>query len=207
MNNYKTYSGGGDKEVESMIGTSALLGVDLIEVMWIPRTGNPRWAVAKIAGFLFPIVRNVDPTKEDITADSWIDGTLKFYPDPNGRCWGYIYDCPENREKIYNSMSTGWFRVVDKKLRDELIEEAKAKGIKTDRNIRSQSITKKSRTEKEAEDKAKSLETKLFHMEEQMKKYQKELEEAKNIRQVKIEERIKGISIPDSKEVINLIKG
>ena len=103
MMNVKKLDGGGDKIVEQMMENATLLGIDLIELMWVSKNGVPRWSTAKISGFKLPVISKISPVDDDVTAEGWIDGTLYFYPDKNGRCWGYVYDCPENRKLMFTS--------------------------------------------------------------------------------------------------------
>lgn len=188
--------GGGDKDVEAMLENAASLGIDVIELLWLTKTGGPRWSIAQIVGYKFPVIGKPNGNSVDIQASQWVDGTLKFYPDNNGRCWGYVYDTEENRNLIYRSLANGWFRVVDKKLRDQIEAEAHERGIGTTILPKNQVNVKKSIAEVEATKKTQELEARLAEMQRKMEETQKQLEIANNERMVRLDKRAKGSPIP-----------
>lgn len=202
--------GGGDIDVEKMIETATGTGIDLIELLWTKDTGT-RPNIAKIIGFKFPIVSSPDSFSVDINVQKWVDGQLKFYPDQNGRCWGYVYDIPENRKLLCSGLSNGWYKIVDKKIKEEIEKEAKELGFNITITPKMTENVKKTFREVAAEKHAKELENKLHDMEEKMNRMKKDLEITKNERQVHIENRIKGTEIPvidkPIDEPINIKKG
>jgi hypothetical protein len=170
----KNLTCGGDVDVPKFVDISVSTGIDLIELMWVPRDGQPRATAPEVHGYKYPkVIDDEDFFAETVNVE-WVDKPLKFYPDNNGRCWGYVFDIKENREKLLSSFSNNWFRIVDKKIRDELMKEAEEAGISTKPAEKVQFIIKKTKREREAEDKIKATERKL----EELKKREKELEEA-----------------------------
>src|SRR4030065_1476713 len=97
MISVKKLGGGGDSAIKEMINKSNMLGIELIELLWIPRNRLPHLATIDVIGYKVPIVSNSTNIFDDSNPDSeWIDGTVKFYNDDEGRCWGYIYDTETN---------------------------------------------------------------------------------------------------------------
>ena len=170
----KNLTSGGDVDVPKFVDISVSTGIDLIELMWIPRDGQPRATAPEVHGYKYPkVIGDEDLFAETVNVE-WVDKILKFYPDGSGRCWGYVFDTEYNRKKLLYSFSNNWFRIVDKKIRDELMKEAEEAGISTKPAEKVQFIIKKTKREREAEDKIKATERKL----EELKKREKELEEA-----------------------------
>lgn len=170
----KNLTSGGDIDVPKFVDISVSTGIDLIELMWVPRDGQPRATAPEVHGYKYPkVIGDEDLFAETVNVE-WVDKILKFYPDGSGRCWGYVFDTEYNRKKLLYSFSNNWFRIVDKKIRDELMKEAEEAGISTKPAEKVQFIIKKTKREREAEDKIKATERKL----EELKKREKELEEA-----------------------------
>lgn len=191
--------GGGDTEVQRMIESATALGIDLIELVW----NKKRADLAQIVGFKEPVFSSMSPLDTEIQADKWIDTTLKFYPDQNQFCWGYVFDIPENRELLQTSLSNGWFKIVDKRIRDEIVQEAQAKGLKTDITPKREVNVRKTEREKLAEKKTKATEDKLQDAMNMVEHLRKELEEAKNERKVHIERRLEGTPVPQEEINVN----
>jgi hypothetical protein len=170
----KSLTNGGDVDVPKFVDISVSTGIDLIELMWVPIDGQPRATAPEVHSYQYPkVIDDEDFFAETVNVE-WVDKPLKFYPDNNGRCWGYVFDIKENREKLLSSFSNNWFRIVDKKIRDELMKESEEAGISTKPAEKVQFIIKKTKREREAEDKIKATERKL----EELRKREKELEEA-----------------------------
>lgn len=193
--------------VDAMIDTSNQLGIDLIEVVYTPTNGQPVFSIQEIHGYNFPIMDSMAILNDTTEASSWVEGILKFYPDGKGRCWGYIYDTPDNRHLIHTTFSSGWYRVIDSRLRQELLDEAAAKDIRTDRAIRTEIQIKKSKREVDAEKHAKHLADQLEDTRKKMKKIEDELAIARNEKQVRAEKRMVGIKIEPSDDDSEKLKG
>jgi hypothetical protein len=200
----KKLDGGGDLKVQKMIEAASILGVDLIELLWKDSNGLPRYSVAEVIGPKVPVI-----SKETINFDDggtsdamWIDGTVHFYPDVNGRCWGYIFDTSENRDHLYRSFNNNWFMIVDKRTREEIKEEAIEKGYVVDAAERVEIQIKKTQREQAAEQHAKTLARKLEEMEMKKKELEKELAIAKGEKMVHVEKRLKGIKVPNRDEIL-----
>lgn len=193
--------------VDNMIDTANQLGIDIIELLWTPFNGAPVYAIQEIHGYKFPIMGNINVLSESTDASEWVEGILKFFPDGKGRCWGYCYDTPDNRHLIKTTLSTGWYRIVDLKLREEIIEEAKIAEIPTDHTQRTDVQIKKSKREVEAEKHAKELAERLEETKKKMKKIEEELALARNEKQVRVEKRLSGVKIENREELIEQLKG
>lgn len=199
MISVKKLHNGGDKKVEEMIETSALLGVDLIELVW----NKKRSDIAQVVGFKYPIIDgNNSSIDVGVSAAGWIDGTINFYPDKNDVCWGYIYDIPENRDLLYGSFSCNWFKIVDKKVRDEIAAEATAKGFATDPTEKTEIIIKKSTRELAAESNAKNLALKLEEEKQKIKRLEEQLKLATGEKTNYQERRLKGIKVPNRDDIL-----
>jgi len=200
MINTKRLSGGGDTVVEKMMENSALIGSDLIELVWTPRNKQKRFAVARVVGFKVPIVdSNLDITENDITA-GWVDGSINFYPDAAGNCWGYVYDSKENRQLLAESLSNGWFRIVDKKIREEVVSLAKEMDLNVEAAHIVEVLVKKSTREIAAEDHSKFLQQKVADLEEKLKKFNAALSDAEGKKEAFAEKRLKGVKIKRTDE-------
>lgn len=193
--------------VDNMIDTANQLGIDIIELLWTPFNGAPTYAIQEIIGYKFPIVDNLNILADTTNASDWVEGILKFYPDGKGRCWGFLYDTPDNRELIYTTFSSGWYRIVDSKLREQLLAEAALKEIPTDKAQRTDVQIKKSKREVEAERHAKELAERLEDTKKKMKKIEEELALARNEKQVRVEKRLTGVKIENREELIEQLKG
>lgn len=195
----RSLDGGGDQVVRGMMNTSASIGVDIIELIWTKDRG-PRYAIARVFGFQFPVVNASSAFDGDITANQWIDEQLKFYPDSEGRCWGYIWDTPANRYLLCQSLSTGWYRIVDKKVREEIIKQAQEMGLSTEAMQQTIVNVKKSVVEVKAEKEAAEYKAKMLEMQRQLEVMQRKFEEATNVRNVSVEKRLKGTPVPQEKQ-------
>lgn len=203
MINTSRLGGGGDKAVPQMIENASLLGIDLIELLWTPYNKQKRASIAQIIGFKIPVMGDIDVTNETIEADGWIDSTLKFYPDINGNCWGYCYDTKENREILYRSFAGGRFRIVDKKIRDEIFNEAEKRGFAVEAPVRTEVMVKVSTREKKSEEYAKALEMELREMKLKLEQKQYDLDVAQGKKLAKAERRLLGVKIPNKDEAID----
>jgi hypothetical protein len=191
----KKLAAGGDTAVEKMLEVASLLGINIIELLWIKEGNQPRMDVSVVVGFQVPIVNNINPQDDVVSPNGWVDGILTFYPDAQGRCWGYVYDTEGNRELIASSLSSGWFKVVDKNTREEINKYAESKGYKITITPKTEVNIKRTFREISADKHAKELENKLIDMQEKMERMKKDLEMAKNERQVHIEKRVAGTPI------------
>lgn len=199
MISFKKLGGGGDKDVEKMVETASIVGVDLIEMIWLPKNGLPYFAVAEVIGYKVPIINRNSNIFDDVQANGWIDGTLKFYPDATGRCWGYVYDTDENRELIASSLTNNWFRVIDKRVKEEIYKLAEERGWETDAMTESQFLVKKSKREKEAELHIKALEKKIEEFKRKEELAKKELDITKGEKVAYTDKRLKGVKIDKDK--------
>jgi len=198
----KNLTCGGDVDVPKFVDISVSTGIDLIELMWVPRDGQPRATAPEVHGYKYPKVIDDEDFFAEAVNVEWVDKPLKFYPDNNGRCWGYVFDTEYNRKKLLNSFSNNWFRIVDKKIRDELMKEAEEAGISTKPAEKVQFIIKKTKREKEAEDKIKATERKLEDLEKRKKELEEALAEATGKKIEYVGKRVKGRIPKDKKEQI-----
>jgi hypothetical protein len=124
----------GNKEVEDLFNAAAQSGHDVIELIW----KKFRPSVAKHWGFEVPTVSDKSVSASNtlevnLATDVKVEcGYTLFYPDENNRCWGYIIDTPINRYKLARSIKTGWFLIVDPKIREEVTKMAADKGWPTE---------------------------------------------------------------------------
>jgi len=198
----KNLTCGGDVDVPKFVDISVSTGIDLIELMWVPIDGQPRATAPEVHSYQYPkVIDDEDFFAETVNVE-WVDKPLKFYPDNNGRCWGYVFDTEYNRKKLLNSFSNNWFRIVDKKIRDELMKEAEEAGISTKPAEKVQFIIKKTKREKEAEDKIKATERKLEDLEKRKKELEEALAEATGKKIEYVGKRVKGRIPKDRKEQI-----
>lgn len=203
----KELLGEGNDEVKKILTLASTVGCDVIELLWVPDNGQPRFAVAEVSGYKKPVVGDAGfSVEDDIKVDGWVDYTLKFYPDVNGRCWGYVYDTPENRELLYRSFSNNWFRVVDKKVREELLKEAHDKEIDTEIPDKIKINVKVTKREREAEDKVKATERKLEEAKKRMKELEEILATTKGEKADYTNKRLKGVKVPNRDEILNANK-
>lgn len=198
----KNLTSGGDVDVPKFVDISVSTGIDLIELMWIPRDGQPRATSPEVHGYQYPkVIDDGDFFAETVNVE-WVDKILKFYPDGSGRCWGYVFDTEYNRKKLLHSFSNNWFRIVDKKIRDELMKEAEEAGISTKPAEKVQFIIKKTKREREAEDKIKATERKLEELEKRKRELEEALAEATGKKIEYVGKRVKGRIPKDRKEQI-----
>lgn len=200
----KNLTNGGDIDVPKFVDISVATGIDLIELMWLPKDGQPRATSPEVHGYFFPKKMgsdDIDFFTDEINVE-WEYKPIKFYPDNNGRCWGYVFDVKENREKLLNSFSNNWFRIVDKKVREEFLKEAEELKLPTTPAEKVQFIVKKTKREKEAEDKIKATERKLEDLEKRKKELEEALAEATGKKIEYVGKRVKGRIPKDKKEQI-----
>jgi len=198
----KSLTSGGDVDVPKFVDISVSIGIDLIELMWIPRDGQPRATPPEVHGYQYPKVIDDEDFFAEAVNVEWVDKPIKFYPDGSGRCWGYVFDTEYNRKKLMYSFSNNWFRIVDKKIRDELMKEAEEAGIPTKPAEKVQFIIKKTKREREAEDKIKATERKLEELEKRKKELEEALAEATGKKLEYVGKRVKGRIPKERKEQI-----
>lgn len=191
-------AGGGDKDHESMINTANTIGIDLIELLWLPRNRLPFYGIANVSGYKKPIVDRgiVSFDDNDTSSTDWIDCTISFYPDENGFCYGLVYDCEYNRDLLAASYSTNWFKIVDKRIRDEVIDLARERGYSTEITRPSDIKLKKSKEEMDAINRAKKLEDQLEEARMKMSILEKELSRVEDVKEKSKKIRLDGIKLP-----------
>jgi chaperone required for assembly of F1-ATPase len=84
-----------------------------------------------VLGFKVPVfIKNRSTSAEAaISTDvEYVSKQVLFYPDSDNLCWGYVVDIPENRKVLVNSLSAGWYKIVDKATEKEISDMAVAKG-------------------------------------------------------------------------------
>jgi hypothetical protein len=146
-------------------------------------------------GFETPEIGSVDPMAESISPNGWKDDIVHFYPDEHFRAWGYIYDTPNNRERLASGLSSGWYRIVDKEVREEIIKLAEEKGYKTTITSTKEVNIRKTAREKEAEKRVKNLEDELEYLKNKLKEVTKQKEIVNNERMVHVEKRLEGTPV------------
>lgn len=199
----KKLSGGGDTALKEMIDISSILGTELIELLWIPRNKAPYPYTVEVIGYKVPIMdRNINMFEDKLPESNWIDGTLKFYPDDAGRCWGYVYDIPENRELLASSLANGWFKIIDGKIKEEIVEYATIKGYKTEPYPDTIHLVKRSMDEKKAEETIKNLTKKELELKDKLFALEEELKRAKGEKATQINKRLRGIPREQVEEAV-----
>lgn len=189
----KKLDGGGDTALNDALNKAAMLGIDIIELIWIPRNRMPYFGIMEVNGFQFPTVSiNANVFDDTIPDSNWIDGTLKFYPDDAGRLWGYVYDTKENRMHLAHSLGSGWFKIVDKKIRDEIIELARQNNLVTEPYPEVQNLTKKSTGEKKNDEQLVKKEKEIIELSQRLKFLEEELLKAKGDKAAYINNRMRG---------------
>jgi hypothetical protein len=195
----KKLSEGGTDDLTNMIEQASLAGCDLIECVWNESKKIARRTAAQVIGFKVPTGARID---ESGAVSEWIDGTVKFYPDNNGVCWGYIFDTPENRKDLYYAFSNDWFSIVDAKVREQIKQEAEEAGISTKPADKFSIPIKKSRREVEADRHIKNLEKDREEMKHKLEALERELMETKGEKAVYFEKRLKGVKIQNRDEIL-----
>lgn len=182
---------GGEKKVPKFFEQSASTGVDLIELLMIPRNKGPYFSPFEIQGYEYPIDRiGGDMFDENGTVCDWVDGTLVFYPDEKGMCYGYVFDTEKNRDLIATSLSTGWYRIVDQSKRDEILKYAESKGYDIKPRAIKQVSIRKTKRERDYEDRQVSLEKQLFDTQEKLRKLELQKKEADRLKEKEVEKRV-----------------
>lgn len=197
----KNLSGGGDIALKTMLKNSAMLGIDVIELLWTPRNRLPHMAVIDVVGYKFPrMTANTNIFDEDTPDSEWIDGTLKFYPDDSGYCWGYVYDTEENRELLATSLANRWFKIVDKRVREEIVSLAESKGYPTKPAPLAQLVVKKSVNEKKYQETIKAAEIEKEKMLERIRELEESIKYKTGEKAKLTNRRLKGIKVEEPEE-------
>jgi hypothetical protein len=110
----------GEAEVRRFIDRCTQSGIDVFELCWtFFRKDTPC-----IVGLDEPIITKGGSTNFVATMDYTVnynqDGILRFYPDEEDTCWGYLADTNRNREWLAGTLKNGWFKIVDGHARDEI---------------------------------------------------------------------------------------
>jgi hypothetical protein len=171
----------GEKEVEKIINLASQGGYGVIELVWsMFRKSN-----TKIIGFEIPIDdssrerSNPNSLEIDLTTSiKTVVGIVNFYVDDGGRCWGYVIDTPYNRDQIAKSIKTGWYKIVDAKIREDIYKLAEQKGYET--TIAKKQIygTKVSHTEKALKQELEDTQKLLRDMQKKQEELQRRLDVA-----------------------------
>ena len=160
----KELGGGGNEEVPVLEGAAAFAGHDMIELMWT-KNGTPRdGSVGKIHCFDVPVASkrrkgklgDVDNSELKITS-----GTVKFYPDGKGLNWAYVVDTENNRKKLARSFKTGWYKIMNVRIRDELKTLAESMGLPTTKQAKPLVNIKKTIREIKADDNTRKTQKEL----------------------------------------------
>jgi hypothetical protein len=173
----------GENEVKKLYNLASQAGVEVIELVL---TNGDCKSNHKIINFEIPAPsqktnKNPYDTKVQLNTDLQVigGGTVWFYLSGNGSCWGYVLDTPRNRVKLAHSFGADWFKIVDKKVRDEIVELAKSMDLPTTPNPPPQIGVRYSSKEKEAmkalekaKERAEEAAKKIAEMEEKLKFYE-----------------------------------
>lgn len=173
----------GEIEVKKLIDLASQAGYDVIELVWSKTRGSN----TKVTGFQIPVIEetlvSIENREVDLSTDvKLIIGTVKFNVDKTSRCWAYIIDTPYNRKKIAQSIKTGWYKVVNNKIREEIREIALKEGYPTEPMIKRNFKMKVSPKEQELNVKIEDMQKQLKEMERREELIKKELEIAKGER-------------------------
>ena len=120
----------GGPDIKKFLELASNAGIDTIELMW----NDLRKQSAQIIGVEYPSVYVRKNEKRSGRVDfnvSWIDGDIRFYPDQNDRCYGYLADTENNRIFLAKMIMHDKFMVVDPSIRKEIEALAKEKGYQT----------------------------------------------------------------------------
>jgi len=179
----------GEASIERIYDTASMLGLDVIELCWSDHTS----AIQDVCGGKVPVIDSigVGSVSEELENSSarWIEGKTMFYPDRANRAWGYVYDIPENRLMLAECLGVSWWIIVDKRVRDEVIELAKERGLATEAIPKPQMNIKISKREREATEHAKNLASRLEDYEDKLAQLRAELALAKEQRNSYMESR------------------
>jgi len=143
----------GDKEIKDLYYKCSLAGLNVIKLLW----NRPRQSNAYVTGFEIPVFekqvkRNIsDSTNLNI---KFIVGGVRFYIDDMSNVWGYVVDTAYNRTILMKSFKTGWYRIVDQNVRNEILAEAKINKIDVELRKTDDSLVKKTPREIRAEQEA-----------------------------------------------------
>lgn len=179
LNDFNEELSSGENETKELFRNATLAGLNIIKLLW----GKARVSNARLTGYEMPKFgkrRVGDPTSVDIDLDvKFVRGMLNFYLDRSGRAWAYVIDTPHNRKVMESSFRSGWYRIVDPAIREQVLQAAKANGIKTEKDVEENYEIKKTPREIRAEaDAAKAnsekgdLEKKIAELQEQVRKMQ-----------------------------------
>lgn len=128
--------GGGNEEVPIIESTAAMAGFDVVELMWIKGGVKRGGSVAKLHGFEAPAISKSRNLTFDDSADNLVKSrmrstTVRFYPDGDNFNFGYVVDTPNNRKRMARNLKTGWYRIQNAKLREEIKKLARELGEPT----------------------------------------------------------------------------
>ena len=129
----RNLGGGGNEEVPVLEGIASMAGYELIELMWTKNGRSRNGSVGRVHCFDVPVSSGRRKMKLD-DGDAKlkiISGITRFYPDGNNYNWGYVVDTENNRRKLANSFKTGWFKIMNVRIRDEIKELADEMGLST----------------------------------------------------------------------------
>jgi len=135
----------GETETEELLNRASQTGLNVIELLLRNKRSSPKIFM----GFDVPEFQDgvLNPSIDATASVTYIQKQVLFNPDKDGFCWGYVIDTPKNRDMIAKSLKTGWFRITDKKIEDEIKQYAEEHGI--DLIIRESNLIKVKKTPKE----------------------------------------------------------
>lgn len=195
-------SGGGDVVFDKYIAIAGTTGVDLVELLWIPRNRQPYYGTPAIVGYEVPIQDNVMISFDsDGGTCSWTSGSIKFFPDDGGFCYGYVFLTETNKELLASSLATGWFRIIDRDTRKEIEEYAIEKGYSITVNEVTNVSVKKDPYSKTIEKKLAEANAELERLRNQMKAKTKETDFLVNEKKMILDKKAKGVKAPVSENI------
>lgn len=170
----------GEKEQEVFFNLALQGGFNVVELLW----SKFRSSSVKTMGFEVPVeVRtnsmssDVDSMSKIVTAGSWTE----FRPDGENRCWAYVIDTPHNRKVMAASLRTGWYKINDQKVREEVKELALRSGLPTDKVEKPITNVKRTAREKAAEKKTVELSDLVYDLKRRLAETEDALKLYKNI--------------------------
>jgi hypothetical protein len=191
----------GDKEVDSIFDTASIIGVNVIEILRTKLSAAP----SRIVGYEVPKVsQSVKNFSVDLNTNvKWVTEQVWFYPSDIPKeqdekmCYGYVFDTPANRRKLAQSMKTGWFKIVDQNIRQEIEQLAKEIGESIEVIAKPELGIKLTAREKKSMSEVDKLKQKLIEMEQ---KHAEEIKKMIDSGEVKLKAPLFGVKLPKKTE-------
>jgi len=128
------------KAVQGIINDAELFDQEFIELRWMADSEDNEKILGVDSIRILKGRKRGQSFTSPVGYDYIKDGVVQFHPDSQARVWGYLSDTPKNRIILASTFKFGTVKIMDKTVRNEIIELCAIEGLPTNLVARDHSL-------------------------------------------------------------------